>query len=277
MSIKIEKWSDFPRRDELEGYFKNIISDYNIHSIELAGSYARGEQLISVYYESDIEFLVFYSGKQPDHCNIDKVDLDFIKLRNVIFLDRSFFLYDFSRNTSLVYGVNSAIRPFNFTNISAWSIDEIILWRIFSVLKAKTKSEGEYRLSLLRNIDYLLTFHLLKEGYYFDTMAMRRDNIHLLKKRLKNDVFILLEQVFRFELQVSALESCFSVLLPDEESLFRDKTMKDTLKNHYRFLANLIRGRILSRKKLIRELYIALKVGGSSLEVIERVEIYYKT
>ena len=267
---------EFGGLENLVDSFQRMIIAYHIVSIELAGSYAREEQLNSDYYESDIEFLIFYSGHKPRMEHIENVDVSFIDVSKVNSLDKTFFLYDFVQTSRLIYGNKSAIIPFRFDEICDWSIDEIILWRLYSVLKARMLGPEVYRYSLIRNFDYLLTFHLLKRGIYFATMSERRENIHLIQDVLSISKIEVVRIMGSSYPDTTEIENCFKSLLPEPHSLFQKRTVKDILRNGYRSLRGIKDGRLLTRGKVVNRLYSAYLYKSDELISIECVEGYFK-
>ena len=267
---------DFGQLEDLQASFQEMIRTYQIFSIELAGSYARSEQVNSDFYESDIEFLIFYSGKRPTIARIKNVDVNFINTRSINYLDKTFFLFDFTQTSKLMYGTTSAISPFGLDEIREWSVDEIILWRLYSVLKARMRDPESYRFSLLRNFDYLVTYHLLKKGIYFNMMSQRRENMDLIQDVSgisKNDFMRVMGSN---DSDIVEIENCFKALLPVPSSLFCKRTVKDILRNSYRSLRAIKNGRLLTRGKVVNELYSAYLYRSEERVSIEYVEEYFK-
>ena len=265
---------DFPNFDDLIRYLEQIIDSYRIVSVELAGSYARGEQLNNANYSSDLELLIFFQGDLPESCEVEQVDIDLISYDNRSKLDRTFFLYDFTRTSKLLFGKKSSIESFSFSDIEAWSIDEIILWRLYAVAKARTLGAKSERGALQRNLDYLITFQMLKLGHYESTMKQRR--AYYAKELADAGASELL---YNLEARDSAtteeLLEIFVSSLPPIDSLFREVTLKDAVRNVFRTLRALSHGRVLSRGRLATRLRSSITYHLPIKEAIGDVDAYF--
>lgn len=267
---------DFPYVDDLIRYLEQIIDTYSIVSVELAGSYARGEQLNNASYSSDLELLIFFRGDLPESCKVEQVDVDLISFENRSKLDRTFFLFDFTRTSKLLFGKKSSIEFFSFSNVEAWSIDEIILWRLYAVAKARTLGVKTERGALQRNLDYLITFQMLKLGHYEPTMKQRRAYYaHELADAGTRE--LLYNPEARESATTEELLEVFVSSLPPTDSLFHEVTGKDKLRNFLRALRALSHGRVLSRRRLVAKLRSSITFHLPIKEAIGDVDAYFST
>lgn len=266
--------SDFPGVDDVLIYLENLIRSHEIVSVELAGSYARGEQLNSRNYVSDLEILIFYRGPEPPLCDVPGVDVDMINFDRRIKLDHTFFLYDFTKTSKLLYGKQSSVNQFGLSEIEAWSVDEIILWRVYAVAKAKMRGVEFERGALQRNFDYLVTFRLLKSGLYKTTMAERR---RCFEKHFGHSAesMLLVNRAFRLNATVEELREVFLSNLPHVRNLFVERSMRDGLRNVLRTLRAMGSLELHTRRRLVLKLIRCISSDIPANEAITDVDAYY--
>ncbi|MEZ9259978.1 hypothetical protein AB4125_20665 [Vibrio splendidus] len=174
---------------DLEALNECYRSSDKVISVILIGSCSRDEEIVvDGRLLSDIEFFIIYDGKiSKSEMNIVNERIDSFAKNNKIKIDYSYLPFsglpklkhrliflDTIKTGRVIYGLDNTISLFpkiNEATLDVNDVDEIVLYRLLDILSEA--STEEVKVSMLKNVMYLVTWALIKDGELPSTFSER--------------------------------------------------------------------------------------------------------